>query len=609
MGANVVMNPGTEITAAEIDARIVAATVATRFRDTVAKYPDRVALRSWNGDTPTDITWAEYALRACRVAAALADAGVTRGDRVVFLITNRPEFHIADVAALLVGATPISIYNSSSPEQIAYLASHSSATYAIVENTKFLERLLSVRDQIPTLKKVAVIDTPETLPDGVLLWDDLMAHEPVELSVASLIAQPDDLATVIYTSGTTGPPKGVMLDHKGVLWTAESLMNRFGFDITGMRMVSYLPMAHIAERNTSHYAGIIQGLEVTTCPDAGRITTYLGHSRPQVFFAVPRVWEKMYASITSVVHADAAKGAAFDAALAVGWEASEYRARGEEIPEDLAASFLTADIVLAPWRRVLGLDECKVAISGAAPIPFEIFRFFRGLGLEISEIYGLSETYGPMTWTPFRVKVGTVGPAIPGTEVRLGEDGEVICRGGNIFTGYLDQPEKTAEVLTADGWFHTGDIGVLDDEGYLKIVDRKKELIITAGGKNISPANLEAALKASPLIGQACVIGEGRPFLSALLVLDTEVAPVWASRHGINEASLEALAANEQIRTAVQADVDTVNAQFSKAEGIKRFTILSAEWEADSEELTPTMKLKRRGISAKYAAEIEALYL
>ena len=609
MGANVVMNPGTEITAAEIDARIVAATVATRFRDTVAKYPDRVALRSWNGDTPTDITWAEYALRACRVAAALADAGVTRGDRVVFLITNRPEFHIADVAALLVGATPISIYNTSSPEQIAYLASHSSATYAIVENAKFLERLLSVRDQIPTLKKVAVIDTPETLPDGVLLWDDLMAHEPVELSVASLIAQPDDLATVIYTSGTTGPPKGVMLDHKGVLWTAESLMNRFGFDITGMRMVSYLPMAHIAERNTSHYAGIIQGLEVTTCPDAGRITTYLGHSRPQVFFAVPRVWEKMYASITSVVHADAAKGAAFDAALAVGWEASEYRARGEEIPADLAESLVTADILLAPWRRVLGLDECKVAISGAAPIPFEIFRFFRGLGLEISEIYGLSETYGPMTWTPFRVKVGTVGPAIPGTEVRLGEDGEVICRGGNIFTGYLDQPEKTAEVLTADGWFHTGDIGVLDDEGYLKIVDRKKELIITAGGKNISPANLEAALKASPLIGQACVIGEGRPFLSALLVLDTEVAPVWASRHGINEASLEALAANEQIRTAVQADVDTVNAQFSKAEGIKRFTILSAEWEADSEELTPTMKLKRRGISAKYAAEIEALYL
>ncbi len=608
MGANADMNPVTELTAAEIDARIVGGTVATRFRDTVSKYPDRVALRSWDGDTPTDITWAEYALSACRVAAALADAGVTRGDRVVFLITNRPEFHIADVAALLVGATPISIYNSSSPEQIAYLASHSSATYAIVENAKFLENLLSVRDQIPTLKKVAVIDTPETLPDGVLLWDDLMAHEPVDLAVASLIAQPDDLATVIYTSGTTGPPKGVMLDHKGVLWTAESLMNRFGFDIAGMRMVSYLPMAHIAERNTSHYAGIMQGLEVTTCPDAGRITTYLGHSRPQIFFAVPRVWEKMYASVTSVVHADEAKGAAFDAALAIGWEASEYRARGEEIPGDLAESLITADIVLAPWRRALGLDECKVAISGAAPIPFEIFRFFRGLGLEISEIYGLSETYGPMTWTPFRVKAGTVGPAIPGTELRLGEDGEVICRGGNIFKGYLDHPEKTAEVLTADGWFHTGDIGVVDDDGYLKIVDRKKELIITAGGKNISPANLEAALKASPLIGQACVIGEGRPFLSALLVLDTEVAPVWASMHGISEPSLEALAANADIRAAIQVDVDHVNAQFSKAEGIKRFTILSAEWDADSEELTPTMKLKRRGISAKYAAEIEALY-
>ena len=602
------MNSETELTAAEIEARIVGGTVATRFRETVAKYPDRVALRSWNGDTATDITWAEYALRACRVAAALSDAGVTRGDRVVFLITNRPEFHIADVAVLLVGATPVSIYNSSSPEQIAYLSSHSSATYAIVENSKYLESLLSVRDQIPTLKKVAVIEAPETLPEGVLLWDDLLAHEPVDLAAASLIAQPDDLATVIYTSGTTGPPKGVMLDHKGVLWTAESLMNRFGFDASGMRLVSYLPMAHIAERSTSHYAAIIQGLEITTCPNAGQITTYLGHTRPQIFFAVPRVWEKIYASITSIVHADTAKGAEFDAALAIGWEASEYRARGEEMPGDLAESLLGADAVLSPWRSALGLDECRVAISGAAPIPFEIFRFFRGLGIEISEVYGLSETCGPMTWTPFRVKAGTVGPAIPGTEVRLGEDGEVICRGGNIFIGYLDHPEKTAEVLTADGWFSTGDIGVLDDDGYLKIVDRKKELIITAGGKNISPANLEAALKASPLIGQACVIGDGRPYLSALLVLDTEVAPVWASMHGIDETALDALAANPDIRKAVQADVDLVNAQFSKAEGIKRFTILSAEWEADSEELTPTMKLKRRGVSAKYAAEINALY-
>ena len=602
------MNSETELTAAEIEARIVGGTVATRFRETVAKYPDRVALRSWNGDTPTDITWAEYALRACRVAAALSDAGVTRGDRVVFLITNRPEFHIADVAVLLVGATPVSIYNSSSPEQIAYLSSHSSATYAIVENSKYLESLLSVRDQIPTLKKVAVIEAPETLPEGVLLWDDLLAHEPVDLAAASLIAQPDDLATVIYTSGTTGPPKGVMLDHKGVLWTAESLMNRFGFDASGMRLVSYLPMAHIAERSTSHYAAIIQGLEITTCPNAGQITTYLGHTRPQIFFAVPRVWEKIYASITSIVHADTAKGAEFDAALAIGWEASEYRARGEEMPGDLAESLLGADAVLSPWRSALGLDECRVAISGAAPIPFEIFRFFRGLGIEISEVYGLSETCGPMTWTPFRVKAGTVGPAIPGTEVRLGEDGEVICRGGNIFIGYLDHPEKTAEVLTADGWFSTGDIGVLDDDGYLKIVDRKKELIITAGGKNISPANLEAALKASPLIGQACVIGDGRPYLSALLVLDTEVAPVWASMHGIDETALDALAANPDIRKAVQADVDLVNAQFSKAEGIKRFTILSAEWEADSEELTPTMKLKRRGVSVKYAEQIEALY-
>jgi long-chain acyl-CoA synthetase len=399
-----------------------------------------------------------------------------------------------------------------------------------------------------------------------------------------------------------------MLDHHGVLWTATSLVDRFGFDVTGMRLVSYLPMAHIAERMTSHYAGILHAYEVTTCPDAGRITQWLTKARPEIFFAVPRVWEKAYATVSSLVHADAAQGAAFDEAIDLGWAVSEYRARGEEPPADLAARHAEVDAtVLAPWRGVLGLDACRVAISGAAPIPFEILRFFRGLGIPLSEIYGLSETYGPMTWTPFRVKVGTVGPAIPATEVRLAEDGEVLCRGGNIFRGYLDDPERTAEVMSGE-WFHTGDIGVLDEDGYLRIVDRKKELIITAGGKNISPANIEAALKASPLVGQACVIGDARPYLTALLVLDPEVAPVWAAGHGITETDLAALAANPEVLAAVQADVDAVNARFSQVEGIKRFRLLSDEWMPDSEELTPTMKLKRRGINARYAAEIESLY-
>lgn len=598
----------TERTAAQIDAAVAGATVTTAFRDTVRANPDRVALRSYDGDTATELTYAQYAEQACRLAASLAAHGVGRGDRVVLMMSNRPEFHIADVAALLCGATPISIYSSSSPEQIAYLVSHSKARFAIVEHEGYLTSMLSVRGDLPTLEQITVIDPPATLPDGVLLWDDQFGLDPVDLDTAAAIAQPADLATVIYTSGTTGPPKGVMLDHGGVMWTASSLVERFGFDVDGMRLVSYLPMAHIAERMTSHYAAIIHGYEITTCPEAGKVTQWLTRTRPEIFFAVPRVWEKAYATVSALVHGDPEQGRAFDAAIDLGWEVSEYRARGEEVPADLAARHAEVDAAaLAPWRGILGLDQCRVAITGAAPIPFEILRFFRGLGIELSEIYGLSETYGPMTWTPFRVKVGTVGPAIPGTEVRLGEDGEVLCKGGNIFKGYLDDPEKTAEVMTGE-WFHTGDIGVLDEDGYLKIVDRKKELIITAGGKNISPANIEAALKASALIGQACVIGDGRPYLTALLVLDPEVAPVWAASEGIQDTSLAALAVNPEVLAQIQADVDHVNSNFSQVEGIKRFTVLHEEWLADSEELTPTMKLKRRGITARYAAEIESLY-
>ncbi|MFM7617025.1 MAG: AMP-dependent synthetase/ligase [Actinomycetes bacterium] len=598
----------TERTAAQIDAAVAGATVTTAFRDTVRAHPDRVALRAYDGDAATELTYAQYAERACRLAASLAAHGVGRGDRVVLMMGNRPEFHIADVAAMLCGATPISIYSSSSPEQIAYLVSHSKARFAIVEHEGYLTSMLSVHGDLPTLEQITVIEPPAALPDGVLRWDDQFGLDPVDLDTAAAIAEPADLATVIYTSGTTGPPKGVMLDHGGVMWTASSLVERFGFDVDGMRLVSYLPMAHIAERMTSHYAAIIHGYEITTCPEAGKVTQWLTKARPEIFFAVPRVWEKAYATVSSLVHGDPAQGAAFDAAIDLGWRVSEHRARGEEVPADLAEEHAAVDAaVLAPWRGILGLDQCRVAITGAAPIPFEILRFFRGLGIELSEIYGLSETYGPMTWTPFRVKVGTVGPAIPGTEVRLGDDGEVLCRGGNIFKGYLDDPVKTAEVMTGE-WFHTGDIGVLDADGYLKIVDRKKELIITAGGKNISPANIEAALKASALIGQACVIGDGRPYLTALVVLDPEVAPVWAAGQGITDTALAALAEHPEVRAQIQRDVDHVNSNLSQVEGIKRFAILHEEWLADSEELTPTMKLKRRGITARYAAEIESLY-
>jgi long-chain acyl-CoA synthetase len=324
---------------------------------------------------------------------------------------------------------------------------------------------------------------------------------------------------------------------------------------------------------------------VTTCPEASQIAAYLPRVRPEIFFAVPRVWEKIYAGVQAVMSGDAKQKAVFDKALETG-----------------------DDRVLRPVREMLGLDQALSAITGAAPIPVEVFNFFRALGVPMAEIYGMSESSGPMTFDAVMVRPGTVGRAIPGCEVKLADDGEVCCRGGNVFRGYLDDPEKTAEALDDDGWLHSGDIGVLDDDGYLKIVDRKKELIITAGGKNISPANVEAALKAFPIIGQACVIGDQRPFVSALLVLDPEVAPAWAKHQGIEDGSVAELAEHPDVVAEVERCVAEANRRFSNVEQVKRFKLLGEEWLPDSEELTPTMKLKRRGIHTKYEVEIEALY-
>ena len=598
------------VTSDEVAARVAGQTVATRFRDTVRSHPDRVALRWKEGDEWRELTWAEYADQSCRLAAGMTAAGVVHGERVVLMMRNRPEFHIADTAALLVGATPVSIYNSSAPEQVQYMASHCGAVAAIVEDVDYLERLLKVRDEIPTLATVVIIDDPDgRAPDDVRRWGDLLDHDPVDLDAAAAVARPEDLATIIYTSGTTGPPKGVMLDHDNVVWTVESLLACWDeYDPFFSRMVSYLPMAHIAERMVSHYQGIVGVFEVTSCPEPSQISSYFPAVRPEIVFGVPRVWEKLRAGVLAIARANPEQQVALEAGIEVGNRAADVRATRQPLPADLAAELEAVQPVLDFVTGLLGLDQVKSAISGAAPIPQDVLRFFRALGIEMSEIYGLSETSGPMTWTPFRVHVGTVGEPVPGCEVVLADDGEVLARGGNIFRGYLNDPERTSEALDDDGWMHTGDIGEFDDDGYLKIVDRKKELIITAGGKNISPANLEGALKAFPLIGQVCVIGDQRPFISALLVLDPEVAPAWAANQGIEETALGALAEHPQVLAEIQANVDVANARFARVEQVKRFVVLAEEWMPDSEELTPTSKLKRRGVHAKYADQIESMY-
>jgi long-chain acyl-CoA synthetase len=574
-------------TSDELAAAVEGQTIAGEFAKTATRRADLTALR-WR--TPDggwgEWTWRDYAERAARVAGGLAALGVQRGERVVLMLRNRPDFHVIDMGVLLAGATPISIYNSSAPDQIQYLASHSDAVVAIVEDVDFLERFLKVRGEVPTLRNVVILEDPDGLaPDDVVRFDSLLETDAVDLEAAAAAVKPGDLATVIYTSGTTGPPKGVMLSHFNVCWTTESTRRAIGFSVEGFRLVSYLPMAHVAERMVTHYFHVLDGTEVTSCPDPAQLAGYLRDVRPNYFFAVPRVWEKLYAGVHAALAADPEKRAGVEKAMEVG-----------------------AVDALAPLRAQIGLDDCKVAFSGAAPIPLEVFMFFLKLGLPMSEIYGMSESCGPMTWEPFNVHPGTVGPPIPGCEVKLLEDGEVCCRGGNVFQGYLKDPEKTAEILDGEGWLHSGDIGVFDDGGYVKIVDRKKELIITAGGKNISPANIEAALKAFPLVGQACVVGDMRPYVVALVVLDPEVAPAWAKAQGVEAPTLADLARHPDVRAEVERIVAEANKHFNQVEQVKRFTVLTEEWLPDSEELTPTMKLKRRGVHTKYAEEIEALY-
>jgi long-chain acyl-CoA synthetase len=582
-------------------------TIPRRFLRTVAERGGEVALRHKVGEELRSLTFDDYADQACRAAAGLRELGVGPGDRIVMLLGNRPEFHVADVGALLLGATPISIYNSSAPDQIAYLAGHAGATVAIVEDEQYLVRILEARDDLPELRRLIAVEEVDA-PD-VESWSELLSATPVGLEAAAAVAEPHDLATIIYTSGTTGPPKGVMLDHRNICWTVDSLREALGFAPDRSRIVSYLPMAHIAERITTHYAGIAFAYEVTTCADIRLLGAALADTRPQILFGVPRTYEKIHSTVQAVLAADPGRAEVFAHALAIGAEVAERRARGEELSVELAAEYDKVDAEsLRPARQLLGLDELRVAVTSAAPIPVEVLQFFRSAGVPLSELYGMSESTGPMTWDPIRVKAGTVGRAIPGMEIRLADDGEVIGRGGNVFRGYLNDPERTAEALDADGWLHTGDIGEIDDEGYLRIVDRKKELVITASGKNVSPANLEAALKAQPLIGQACVVGDGEDYMAALLVLDPDVVPAWAASHGAVGATLAELAVDPVVLAEIEHEVEVANDRFSHAEAVRQYTVLPDEWLPDTEELTPTMKLKRRGIAQKYAREIAALY-
>jgi long-chain acyl-CoA synthetase len=598
-----------KMTREEIDRKVEGQTIGSRFLETVTAHGDRVALRSKDGDAWVEMTFADLADRVARATAGLRSLGVGPGDRVILMMRNIPEFHVVDLATVFCGATAISIYNSSSPEQIAYLVGHSKAKVAVVEDMGFLERFAHVRHTLPALEAMVILHDPRDLAgDDVLKADELFDQEPVDLRAALGDQAPDTLATVIYTSGTTGPPKGVMLNHYNIVWTGQGYLDLLDIDPVGFRAISYLPMAHIAERMAGHYLAILGGFEVSTCPDTNQIAQYMREVHPETMFGVPRVWEKIHAGVQAALAADPEARTKFEEAVAAAEPIAERRTFGTATEEDEQTWAFLDEVAFTQVRQLVGLDSLKFAVTGAAPITAELIRWYRAIGVPLSEIYGMSESTGPITWEPYRVKPGSVGVAFPGCEVFLADDGEVCCRGGNVFVGYLDDPEKTAGALGPDGTLRSGDLGEIDDEGYLRIVDRKKELIITAGGKNVSPANLEAALKSISPIGQAAAVGDARPFVSALLVLDPDVAPAWFAERGIEAGSLAELAADPDAHDVLQRAVDEVMTMFSNAERVKRITILADEWVPDSEELTPTSKLKRRGILGKYAEQIEAMY-
>ena len=605
-----VVVPGSDPAAGTgLDEQVAGRTVTSAFLETVQRRGDAVALRWRAGGGWESWTWAEYADRVARVCTGLRELGVERGQRVLIMMRNRPEFHVVDMATMMIGATPFSVYTSSPTEQLRYVAMHSGATVAVVESPGLAERFLTMREELAGLRHLVIVDDPdEVAPADVVQLARLLARPAIELEPAARATRPEDLATIIYTSGTTGPPKGAMITHRNACWTVASLVRALGHGIEGKRFISYLPMAHIAERMASHYIHVEQGTEITTCSNPARVGEYLREVRPQVFFAVPRVWEKARSTIEALVASDPDRQEVLVDAIELGRAAVRARLAGEPLAADLRARWEEAEAsVLSLVRLLVGLDECEIAVSAAAPISPSVIEFFLAIGIPISELYGLSESCGPVTWTPDGARPGAVGLAIPGCEARLAPDGEILARGGNIFSGYLDDPERTAEALDDEGWLHTGDVGVVED-GQLRVVDRKKELIVTAGGENISPSNLEGQLRATPLIGQACVVGEGRPYLVALLTLDAEAAPAWARARNIDETELTELAVHPAVHDEVERAVAEVNEGEVRSGRIKRFTILNRDWPQDSDELTPTMKLKRRPIELKYAAQIDALY-
>ena len=584
---------------AEIEHEIAGSTLLTAYAETVARAPDVVAHTWLDGGEWRSLTYRQAHDQVRDAALGLTAVGLRPGEFAVIWSRNRSEATVADYAVMHARAVPVFIYPTIAAEQAADLIAHCEATVAIVE-PEFVPVLDSIRAKLPQLRALVILGDSDGAAGAagqadetrLLDWPELLGlgraeadRDPAAFERSWRQVTPDSLATLIYTSGTTGRSKGVMITHRNVRYEQaaservnphEAMVPEDGVSV----LVSYLPMAHVTGRTLDHWAAMTHPSTLAYCPNQLHIFQIAAQVHPTFMMGIPRVWEKLHAALRATLP-----------------DVSPAAVRA--LPGAVRQAVLTK----------IGLDRCKIAATGSAPIDPEIVEFFRALGVPLSEGWGMSELSNAATFAaPEAARSGAVGQAFPGVEVRLADDGEVLVRGPIVMAGYYKDPELTMATIDAKGWLHTGDIGQFDADGFLKIIDRKKELIITSGGKNISPALVEYELQRHPLIGQACAIGDRRNYVTALLVLDPETTPAWARGRGIEFGSLADLAGHPDVRAEVERGVEEANSHLARPERVRRFALLPAEWTTQSGELTPSMKRRRRVIVDRYAKEIEELY-
>ncbi len=556
-----------------------------------------------------ETSWEEYLRTVLAAAGGMIELGLQPQQGVAILGYNRPEWFVADLAAIAAGGHPTGIYSTLTPEQIHYVVDHAETAIAVVENEGDLARILPLRERLPRLRAIVLMEGESAEP-GVLTWSELVElgsavpAPVVRRRIEKLGA--DDLCTLIYTSGTTGPPKGVMLSHRNIVFVGRVVVEHLDIH-PGDAIVSYLPLSHIAEQIVSLHAPIAIGACTWFAESLEKLRENLVEVRPQVFLGVPRVWEKIQAGIAAAgAGASPLKRRLARWARGKGLAGGYADQRGEPRPRFYG---LAERLVFSKVRRRLGLDRARYCATSAAPISLDTLEFFLSLGIPLLEVYGMTECTGPATMcTPQRYRTGRAGFTIPGTEIRIAEDGEILMRGPHVFLGYYKNEEATREALDADGWLHSGDVGDLDEEGFLKVTDRKKELIITSGGKNVAPQPIEAKLKSIPSVALAAVVGDRRKYLAALLTLDPERLPGEAEAAGSPARDPAAASCCAVFRAYLERQVEAVNRSLASFETLKRFAVLPGQFSIEGGELTPTMKLKRRVIEERYAAEIEGLF-